>query len=301
MGSILAIESDTRQAALLKCVVRNHVGAALVVVPSTREAIAAIDADAPDLVLLSALLSPRDEEEAMAHLRGLQHADHLQTLTIPRFASTAAEDGRRGGLLGAFTRKRAARKTTGCDPKQFAEQIASYLQRAEDMKTERAALEEAAAALFARIGKPEPPVEERPVMPEAQRPVMPEAPAAAPAVAAIPAREERAPDRPAPPSLPSPAPLAAWALAASTGECATAADEDGHSVTGEIRTLLQALGLPLSLADLARAGGCRIHRVRVGSNVSSKPRALTLVTGAPRQSAPRMVRRVATSSCAAHA
>ena len=62
MASILAIESDNRQAALLKCLVRNHVGAALVVVASTREAIAAIGAEPPDLVLLSALLSPRDEE-----------------------------------------------------------------------------------------------------------------------------------------------------------------------------------------------------------------------------------------------
>ena len=284
MGSILAIESDTRQAALLKCVVRNHVGAALVVVGSTREAIAAIDAEAPDLVLLSALLSPRDEEEAMAHLRGLDHADHLQTLSIPRFASTSEENGRRGGLLGVLTRKRAARKTAGCDPKQFAEQIASYLQRAEDIKAERAALEEAAAALLARTTTPEPPV--------AERPAMPETPATAPAVAAISASQERVPHAPSPEFLPSPTPLAAWALAASTSERGPAAGAEGHVALGEIRTLLQALGLPSSLADLARAGGCRIHRVRVGSSVSSRQRALTLVAGAPpRQSAPRMVRR----------
>jgi len=285
MGSILAIESDSRQAALLKCVVRNHVGAALVVVPSTREAIAAIDAEAPDLVLLSALLSPRDEEEAMAHLRGLDHADHLQTLSIPRFASTSEEDGRRGGWLGAFTRKRAARKTTGCDPKQFAEQIASYLQRAEDIKAERAAMQEAAAALAARTATLEPPVAERPVMRETP---------------AVPAPQERVPDALSPAILPGSTALAAWALAASTSERVPAAGAEGHAVLGEIRTLLQALGLPSSLADLARAGGCRIHRVRIGSSVSSRRRALTVVAGAPAcQTAPRMVRRAA--AYAAHA
>lgn len=284
MANILAIESDSRQAALLKCLVRNHVGAALVVVASTREAIAAIGAEPPDLVLLSALLSPRDEEEAIAHLRGLDHADHLQTLTIPRFASTSEEEGRRGGLFGALTRKRPAKKkTTGCDPKQFAEQISSYLQRAEDIKEERAAMAEAAAALAARVVTPGPAMEERPAPP--QLPIPP-------------------PAAPTPVITPDATPLAAWAVALTAPRFDWALGGDRPGATGEIRSLLQALGLPSSLADLARAGGCRIRRVHIGSSASSRRRAMTLVTSAtppPRRSAPRVVSRMVTSSYAAHA
>jgi CheY-like chemotaxis protein len=282
MASILAIESDNRQAALLKCLVRNHVGAALVVVASTREAIAAIDAEPPDLVLLSALLSPRDEEEAIAHLRGLDHADHLQTLTIPRFASTSDEERRRGGLFGALTRKRPVKtRTAGCDPKQFAEQISSYLQRAEDIKEERAAMAEAAAALAARVETPAPVVEERPAPPQPPPP---------PAV-------------PAPAIAPDATPLAAWAMAHAAPEFDWTLGTDRPGMTGEIRSLLKGLGLPSSLADLARAGGCRIRRVHIGSSASSRRRAITLVASAtpPRQSAPRVARRAVMSSYAAHA
>jgi cell division septation protein DedD len=292
MASILAIESDNRQAALLKCVVRNHVGAALTVVTSTREAIAAIGSEPPDLVLLSALLSPREEEEAVAHLRGLNHADHLQTLTIPRFASTVEEEGRRGGLLGALTRRRPARRTTkGCDPKQFAEQISAYLQRAEDVKEERAAMAEAAAALAAREAVLTPPDASACPTPAAEEP-----PAAAP-LAGPPA-----PD-PAPAIVPDATPLAAW----SAGLAATAFDwtlESDRSRAGEIQSLLHARGLPAALADLARAGGCRIHRVRVGSSGSSW-RCAMMLGGSPsppsRQSPPRVARRVVMSSYAAHA
>ena len=37
----------------------------------------------PDLILVSALLSPRDEAEFTSYLRTLPDAAHLQTLTIP--------------------------------------------------------------------------------------------------------------------------------------------------------------------------------------------------------------------------
>ncbi len=294
MPSILAIESDSRQAALLKCVVRNHVGAALTVVASTREAIAAIRAEPPDLVLLSALLSPREEEEAIAHLRGLDHADHLQTLTIPRIASSSDEGGGRKGLLGAFTRRRPSKKkTSGCEPKQFAEQIIGYLQRAEEIKEERAAMAEAAAALAERAATQEPAVEEPPI------PVQ----LAPPSVELATSVEIAPPVEMPPPVVPDAAPLTAGAVDAYVRALDAAADATPVSAMDEIRSLLQALGMPSSLAELARAGGCRIRRVHVGSGVTSRRRA-TLATGAtpsPRQSATRGTRRAVISSYAAHA
>jgi hypothetical protein len=111
----------------------------VVVVDSRDAALEAIRTNVPDVLLLSALLSPRDEDELIAHLRTLD-AQHLQTHTIPQLAS-ALEPGEKrggGGLLSAFRRKKdAATVVSGCDPDLFAEEITTYLQRAEAKKRER--------------------------------------------------------------------------------------------------------------------------------------------------------------------
>ena len=117
---VLAIEPDLRQATILKRIVRDKVHADVAVVESPDAARAAIGTRIPDVLLLSALLSPRDEDELIAHLRGLDGADHIQTHTIPQLASTAAdqEPGGRRSLLGVFKRKKEAPQpiVTGCDP-----------------------------------------------------------------------------------------------------------------------------------------------------------------------------------------
>ena len=63
---VLAIEPDLRQAAIVKRVVKERVQADVVVVDSRDAAIAAINAAVPDVVLVSMLLSPRDEEEILS-------------------------------------------------------------------------------------------------------------------------------------------------------------------------------------------------------------------------------------------
>jgi hypothetical protein len=140
---VLAIETDLRQAAILKRVVRDRVHADLVVVDSRDAAVAAIDSQIPDVILVSALLSPRDEQELLAHLRALNGAEHLQTHTIPQLASTAAdrEPGSGKGLFGGlFGGKKDAQTTiAGCNPDRFADEITEFLGRAEQMKTENAA------------------------------------------------------------------------------------------------------------------------------------------------------------------
>jgi hypothetical protein len=140
---VLAIEPDLRQATILKRIVREKVHADVSVVDSPDAAIGAIRIQIPDVLLLSALLSPRDEDELIAHLRTLDAADHIQTHTIPQLASTAAdqEDSGRGrGLFGVFRRKKDdSQQTSGCDPDLFAEEISAYLQRAAEKKAENAA------------------------------------------------------------------------------------------------------------------------------------------------------------------
>jgi hypothetical protein len=136
---VLAIEPDPRQAAIVKRVVKERVQAEIVVVDSRDAAIAAIRTAIPDVLLVSALLSPRDEDDLMAHLRTLEGASHLQTHTIPQLASALGRgDGGRGGLLSAFRRKKAESSPAGCDPDLFADEIRMFVQRAQEKKREAA-------------------------------------------------------------------------------------------------------------------------------------------------------------------
>jgi CheY-like chemotaxis protein len=59
MSLVLVVEPDVGQAELLRKVLPKRIGADLVVVKSTKAALEAIDGAMPDLILLSALLSPR--------------------------------------------------------------------------------------------------------------------------------------------------------------------------------------------------------------------------------------------------
>ena len=137
---VLAIEPDLRQAAIVKRVVKERVQADVVVVDSRDAAIAAINAAVPDVVLVSMLLSPRDEEEIIEHLRTLEGGAHLQTHTIPQLASALGRgEDEGGGLFSSFRRKKqAASAPAGCDPDLFADEIRLYLQRAAEKKREAA-------------------------------------------------------------------------------------------------------------------------------------------------------------------
>ena len=110
MALVLAVEPDHRQASILKRIVREQVRAELVVVDSRDAAVAALNARVPDVILLTALLSPRDEEELVAYLRTLSGAQHIQTHTIPQMESTAAdmEPKSGGGLFGKLLGKKEA-------------------------------------------------------------------------------------------------------------------------------------------------------------------------------------------------
>src|SRR5918993_612570 len=106
---VLAIEPDLRQAAIVKRIVREKALADVTVVDSRDAAIEAMRTCMPDVLLLSALLSPRDEDELMAHLKTLDHAGHLQTHTIPQLASGAGGEEERGTRSLQKTRARSRR------------------------------------------------------------------------------------------------------------------------------------------------------------------------------------------------
>jgi hypothetical protein len=151
LALVLAIEPDAKQAAILKRVVRERAHAEITVVDSKDAAIAAINAHAPDLILVTALLSPRDEEELVAHLRTLgDESDHLQTITIPLLApALGGGDDEDGFFSKAFGGKKKKRKdnssTVGCDPWTFADQVNGYLKAATEARVARQAQLEFAA------------------------------------------------------------------------------------------------------------------------------------------------------------
>ena len=121
---------------------RDRVGADFVLADSKDGAIAAIAERVPDVILVTALLSPRDEKELSDQLRHLDGAEHIQTLTIPLLASGAVEPAKKKkrGLLSALTGESSKPAAPiGCDPKVFAEEIRNYLVKAEDAKAKAAA------------------------------------------------------------------------------------------------------------------------------------------------------------------
>ena len=105
----------------------------LVIVDSTKRAIEAIGKQIPDLILLSTLLSPREENKLMARLRTLEGAPHLQTLTLPQFRKAEEAKPRKSGF--GFRKKQAAPVAAGCDPGAFAEEIVAHLARAKEIRT----------------------------------------------------------------------------------------------------------------------------------------------------------------------
>src|SRR6266850_1097927 len=138
MSLILVVEPDSRHAAQLASIARNHLHAELVMAESGDRAVAALDHRVPDIVLTAPLLPHRDEAVLSDYLRALGDAGaHVQTLTIPIFSTPAAA---RRGVRGVFRKERANPvMPVGCDPAVFAEQVGQYLHRARQRQVATAA------------------------------------------------------------------------------------------------------------------------------------------------------------------
>jgi hypothetical protein len=137
---ILAIEPDRHQAGQLQAIARGRLHAELVLEATAERALAALGDRIPDLILTAALLSPKDEAALAGRLRELNSAAaHIHTLTIPALASPRSRP-RMGGVLSALRREKSlSSEPDGCDPAVFAEQCATYLERAMAGRTDFAA------------------------------------------------------------------------------------------------------------------------------------------------------------------
>jgi len=106
MTRIVAIEPNPERGALLERLVHDSIGAAVTLVTSTTTALAAIEAQPPDLILTSTLITPRDERQLVTHLRQTSALRHLPVLTIPPVAEARESEAR--GFLARFRRRRPA-------------------------------------------------------------------------------------------------------------------------------------------------------------------------------------------------
>jgi len=108
-------------------------------------------------------MSPREEAELTEHLRGLEDADYLQTLTIPLFASKPARRPARGKMLRALKWRRV-QGAGRLRSVRLADEIRGYLERARDLRAQRAlergVSEEVAIGFAQELSAPDTTVEE---------------------------------------------------------------------------------------------------------------------------------------------
>jgi hypothetical protein len=136
----LAVEPDQSQARALEQMLNARIGGTLRVVGSIDEACAALVERIPDLILMSPLLAPQDEEQIVSRLGALGvDASHVRLLSIPRFGDNPApaEKKRR---FGWQLQKEPPAAAGGCDPIAFANDIAEYLSQASTLRQRSQAL-----------------------------------------------------------------------------------------------------------------------------------------------------------------
>jgi hypothetical protein len=125
MSYMLAIEPHPAQADLL----RHNVGAKtrtkLKVVESMDAALTAIDEKVPQLVLLSALLPPHEENKLVARLRSLPQPAAPEILIIPSLDEDSDASGQT--LLDRFRKRNV--ESSGCRTTAFAEQLSAYVRK----------------------------------------------------------------------------------------------------------------------------------------------------------------------------
>lgn len=131
MPLILAVEPDPRQASRLAAVLRGRRDTDVVMATSAETALAAMDGRIPDVLLTSQLLSPQDEQRLADWLKDLGPvAGHVQALTIPILATPEIKvEEQPRGLLSGLRRRAENPGAQGCEPKIFAEHVATYLEQ----------------------------------------------------------------------------------------------------------------------------------------------------------------------------
>ena len=227
MPLILAVEPDPRQASRLAVVLQGRRNTDVVMAKSAETALAAMDGRVPDVLLTSQLLSPQDEQRLADWLKDLGPvAGHVQALTIPILATPEKKVEEQRGLLSGLRRRAENPGSQGCEPKIFAEHVATYLEQGQVVRMDMGSATPEAVVSEAVVPEA--------LIPEAVGPAPVEPEPAAPPIEVAAAAEDEG----------------AWLLT-QTLEAAPAIDEP---VTGEVDTapvvlLTPAYELPAEVVE----------------------------------------------------
>jgi hypothetical protein len=143
---ILALHRDPAQSTALRCVLNDLVDADVIVADSVRAALYIIDARTPDLILVDALLPPRDADDLIGYLALLPEASHVQAISVPVILPFSARDdlpevAARGAWLRRrllpSRRPRVASIGAGWNPEAFAAEVATYLSLSLAIRTDK--------------------------------------------------------------------------------------------------------------------------------------------------------------------
>jgi hypothetical protein len=99
MARILAIEPDPDRSVILQRLVKQTLDVDIILTRSAEDAITNLCEASPDLILMSSLLSPGEDEHLTSHVRLLPDLDHLPMLTIPPLVDQSTEGQEQVGLL----------------------------------------------------------------------------------------------------------------------------------------------------------------------------------------------------------
>src|SRR5262245_23730776 len=128
MAGILLVHPDATQAGLLRRASADRLGVTMEVAETKEDAVCAITREVPDLVLISALLGPRDEETILTHLRAFDDKSRPRIVLVPHLEETAAPPPPPPPPRFAFRRKpQPAPPTTDGDLMAFVDELRPYL------------------------------------------------------------------------------------------------------------------------------------------------------------------------------
>ena len=131
MARILAIEHDSSRQALLRSVIAGRIDAELILVNTVADGIGYLSPDAPDVVLVPTLLSPRDVNALMAAIKE-KGAPQLQILNTPAIDVPAERPATTRFRLG-----RRALAPVRIDPAILAGLVSDALRRAAEIRAEQ--------------------------------------------------------------------------------------------------------------------------------------------------------------------
>ena len=105
---VLAVEPDSTCAESLKRLIGERVSAEVFIAASAEAAVAALAAQVPDIVLISALLPAIGEEQIIWQLKRLDVDAKVPVLTIPPAVEPSSAGDQTSGRLGFLFKKRQA-------------------------------------------------------------------------------------------------------------------------------------------------------------------------------------------------